>query len=282
MSNRSRIVRLVSVDKRYRANIYPSVPVKDESINAYLTGQHIDPKKPETRNNLTLLEMTGRSTISEDKLNRFPHILFVETIENGKPKQIVYPLKHGDKCNLSQDATGKYLFPRDKAMFDYWQHQPVIVSKKEDVIPGETMFYIEDREAEAAKRVSIEDLIFEAQTLVRSSNIGKYNDIALLLNYNIKGFNINVSVLTELQIKDKLIEACKNYPDVVINCFAKGVEKDLFILKLIDKGIITTINGSYYDGKMFVGQSLDEIKSFIEKPSNQEYLNKWGRLLENY
>jgi hypothetical protein len=281
MSNSERIVRLVAVDKRYSSNVYPSVPIKDDSINAYLTGQHIDPKDPSTADNLTMDEMTGRVPVPAEKQKRFPFIIYPELPEgNGRFKTITIPLKHGEGYNLTQEADGTYKFPRDKAMYDYCLYQNTVATAKDRIEPGVTMFYMEDKLAEAAKRVAIEDLIFEAQALVRSSNISKFREIALLLNYSVSNFNINVNVLNELQIKDKLIQACKDHTQEVIDCFAKGVEKDLFVLKLADKRIITKTNGSFYDGKLFLGRTVEEVKSFMLNADNQTYVTKWGRLLE--
>lgn len=274
------IVQLVSVDKRYNTTVYPSVPVLDSSINAYLTGQHIDPKDPSTHGNLTKDEMTGKVAIPSEKLTKFPFIIFPETIENGKVKTNIIPLRHGDKVNIDKNEAGAYIHARDGALYDYWkQLYPKVVFSKDEVQKGVTMFYALNVEAEALKRVSLEDLIFEAQSLIRSTNIGKYRDIALLLNHKIKNFNINVDVLTEVQIKDKLIEACKTNPTEVISCFDKAIELDLFILKLVKKGIISQRAGSYYDGQLFLGVNIEDVKSFASNTKNQEYVTKWGRLL---
>ena len=276
------IVRLISVDKRYRAIPYPSVPVKDESIGTFLTGQHIDPKDASTLGNLTLAEMTGEAQLSAEKAAKFPYILYPQMKEaNGKIKVSSFPLKHGDKCNLTQDESGRYLYPRDKAMFDYWMFQAIIAPSKDEVKVGQHYFYIENLAAEAEKRVAKADLVFEAETLVRSSNIGKYRELALLLYHNLKNFNMVIDVLNEVQIKDKLITAAKENPQAVIDCFAKGVENDLFILKLKEKGIIVYKNGSFYDGKLFLGRTIDEVKSFMQIAANSEYVNKWGKILES-
>lgn len=272
-------VQLVSVDKRYNDTVYPSVPVLDTSINTYLTGQHIDPKDPTTFGNLTRDEMTGKVAVPAEKLAKFPYIIYPETLENGKVRTNTIPLRHGDTLDLSKSEDGKYINSRDGAIYEYWKHQANIAFGKDQINKGVTFFYVLDKEAEASKRVSLEDQIFEAQSLIRSTNIGKYKDLALLLNHKIKNFNINVDVLTEVQIKDKLIEACKTNPTMVVSCFDKAIELDLFILKLVKNGIIVNRTGSYYDGNMFLGLSIEEVKSFASASKNQEYVTKWGRLL---
>jgi len=280
MSKSERIVRLIAVDKRYGQTVYPSVPIKDDSINTYLTGQHIDPKDPKSFGNLTLDEMTGRVPVSADKQKKFPFIIYPEVQENGKTRVNVFPIKHGDTLNLTTDSQGNFIHAKDKAMYDYYMLQNPVSSSKDRIEPGITMFYLEDKMAEASKRVQQEDLIFDAQSLIRSSNIDKFRDLGLLLNYSLPNFNINVSVLPETMIKDKLIQAAKENPQAVIDCFAKGVEKDLFVLKLADRGHIQKNNGSYYDGKLYLGRTVDEVKSFMANEENQQYVTKWGRLLE--
>lgn len=283
MSNSERIVRLISVDKRYNQRVYPSIPIKDESSNTFLTGQHVDPRDPKTKDNITFAEMTHQVPISPGKMAKFPYVIFPEVKEfNDLVKTITFPLKHGDVFNLTTDSTGKFLNPKDKAMYDYCKFQyPVVAMSKKDVRIGETMFYMQDLAAEAEVRVQKEDLIFEAQSKVRGSNLDKYRELALLLNYNLKNFNINVSVLTETQVKDKLIQACKDHPQQVLNCFSAGIEQDLFILKLTDKKIITKKNGSFYDGNLFLGQTVEEVKAFMGKDENEPSVTKWGRLIEN-
>lgn len=281
-SNSSRIIRLISVEKRYRTIPYPSVPIFDETLNTYLTGQHIDPSDPTTEGNLTRAEMCQETPISPEKAAKFPVIIYVETKLSEKSKKFnTYPLKHGASLNVAKDESGMIIDPYARAMYGYWLQQPIVALSEDKIVKGTTVFYIEDRVAISEARMSKEDLIFEAQTLIRSASIGKYRDIALLLNYNIPGFNVNIDVLTETQVKDKLITACKENPQKVIDCFAKGMEKDLFVLKLVSRNFITVKNGSFYDGKQFLGRTLDEVKSFVAATENSEYLTKWSRLLNS-
>ena len=274
------IVRLMTVDKRYRTVPYPSVPVKDERINTFLTGQHIDPAKPETLGNLTLAEMTGEKPLSPEKAAKFPFVIYPEVkLPTGRMQVNSFPLTHGDKLNLTRDDNGNYLIPRDKAMYDYWLLQEVIASSKDRVSPGRHYFYIENLLAEAAVRVEKADLQFEAESLIRNSNIGHWRDIALLLNHNVKNFNLVVDVLTELQIKDKLILAARDNPQAIIDCFALGVESDIFILKLKERGIIEFRNGAFYDGKLYLGSTLEQVKAFMSVTGNSDTVTKWSKLL---
>ena len=283
MSTGDRIVRLQSVDKRYRATVYPSVPIKDETTNTYLTGQHIDPTNPKSQGNLTMAEMTHMVQLSAEKMAKFPFVIYPETRDpKGLVITTVFPLKHGDKFNIGVDATGQNLSPKDHAMYNYCRFlYPTVVMSKKDVRPGETMFYMEDLAAEAEVRVKKGDLEFEAEMLVRSANLDKYRELALLLNYKLKGFNINIGSLTETQVKDKMIQACKDSPAEVKECFSKEVKDDLFVLRLKDKGYLTMKNGSFYDGTLFIGQTLEQVKAFMYTAGNQDTLTKWGRLLEN-
>jgi len=278
-----RVVTIISCDKRYAQKPYPSVPVQDSGIGTYLTGQHIDPEDPSTFNNLTMEEMTERVQLSAEKMKKFPFVIKPESKdENGKFTPNIFPIKHGTKLNITCDEMGVPVNQKDHALYNYYSKYVSVVSpSKEQMKKGTHYFYIEDKVAEANKRVSVEDQRFEAQSLVRSANLDKYREIALILNWKIKDFHMNVGYLTETEVKDILIQQCNERPADIISCFDKNINEDIFILKLKDKGILTWKNGAFYDGSLFVGSTLEQVKSFIKEDSKREYQQKWARLLES-
>ena len=62
-----RIVEIISKDKRYRQQPYPSKPAFDTQLRVYLTGQQMVPGDPSRSDFLTEEEMTNVSKISTAK-----------------------------------------------------------------------------------------------------------------------------------------------------------------------------------------------------------------------
>lgn len=268
---RTKKVRIVSVDKRYMKEAYPFIPIFDDRMGAYITGQHIDPNDPSTRENLTRLEMENPSTISMEKRKRFPHIIIAEER---------MPLMHLRSFNLSVDETGNYINQKDAAEFNFFAlHKYMIAPSKDQVKEGTHYFYIENLEAEAEFRLSKKKLRYEAEKFIREkANMSKYRDIALMLNYHIKEFRANVNA-PESILEDKIVQACEEYPADVIKCFSEEAERDIFILRAEYNGLIVRKGDSFFDGSQYLGDSIEDIKKFVKTEDGSRYERRWASQL---
>ena len=261
-------VRIVSLDKRYRKEAYPSIPIFNSKIGTYETGQHINPADPTTKDNLTTAEMLGEVMIPAEKLKKFPHIIVPE---------VRVPIEHLRQFNLSTHEDGSYVNPKDVAEFNLIKQFDFVAPTKAQYKTTAHYFYIEDLQAEATIRVNARELRFRAEKLVReNATVSKYKDLAILLNYKIPSAKFLIDNMSELMIQDKLFDACETNPNAVISCFADSAHEDLFILKAAQYGIITRKGASFYDNEQFLGDSVEEVKRFIRKEEGMRYKIRWG------
>lgn len=274
IDTRKKIVRVISVDKRYVKQPYPAIAIWDNSKNCYLTGQHIDPSIAKTRGNLTVDEMTGKKMPSEEKMAKFPYII--------NPENTI-PIIHMKKLDISVDEKGEPVNHVDMAMYIFIKHYcSFVANSKKAVRPGTDFFYIEDLEAEAEEQVKASDLKYEAEKCIREkASIEKLKDTALMLNYTIKNFSLPVDSMTETRIKAELLKVCEKNPDKIIACFKKEANDDLYIYKLVKHGILEQKNGAFYDGAQIIGTNVDSVKIYMKSGNqeNQKYVSKWGKLL---
>ena len=130
------VVRVIAKDQRYKEKPYPAIPVLDDGIGAYITGQHIVPGVPKTENNLTMAEMIGTKDLTIAKKKMFP---FVINPEN--PTHIFHMMK----LNLSKNSKNEYINAKDKALFDFFLLQKFVSPSLSEFREGYNYFYIEDK-----------------------------------------------------------------------------------------------------------------------------------------
>lgn len=261
-------VRIVSLDKRYRKEAYPSVPVFSSRLGTYLTGQHIDPTDPTTKGNFTVKQMLGEESVTKEQTTKFPYMIIPE---------VRVPIEHLRTFDLSLHEDGTPKYPKDFAEFTFICLQEFVAKTKNAYKPGTHYFYIEDLQAEAETRVSARELRFRAEKLIReNANIGRYRDLAILLNYKIPTAKIMIDNLSDVLIQDKLFDACESNPVDVISCFDETAHEDLFILKAAHHGIITRKGISFYDGDQFLGDTVEEVKKFIRREEGARFKIRWG------
>jgi hypothetical protein len=267
-----RIVKLVAVDKRYKETAYPHQCIFDDNINNYLTGQHFDPRKPETVGFLTLDEMTGKVQLSPEKALKFPFVI------NPIPR---IAFENGKKYDLSTDKQGNYINPRDAAYVKLLSDHTWYVAKtKDEVIPGKHYFYLHDEIKEAEKRVESSDLSYRAEKLVREklTDDGIF-DLALVLQYKIQSFKFNEHDYNKIVLKDMVLQQCKTNPKIVLEADGPSYKDDIFVLKLALHKILTRKGTDFYDGAEFLGSNLIELKAEIRKEARTAQVSKWNRLL---
>lgn len=266
---REQKVRIVSVDRRYRLEPYPAMPIFNHKLGTYITGQHVNPSDTSTKNNLTVKEMLGETVLSAEKQKRFPYIITPE---------VRVPLVNLRWFDLSVDEAGDYINPKDAAEYRFFELQDFVAKSKESVIPGTHYFYVENIEKEAEERVSTRQMRYKAQKLViENTNINRYKEIALLLNYRVDKISILVDNLSDVVIQDKILEACETHPYEVIRCFEKGAAEDIFILKAASYQIIQMKGKSFFDGQEYLGDTLEAVKKFMHTENGKKYMLRWSR-----
>jgi hypothetical protein len=265
------LVKIISADKRYRQKAYMSVAIENNDI--FLTGQHIDPYDSKTKDNLTTEQMRGLKPMSEAQAKKFGYVINPD---------IQHPIRHLREYDVSIGPDGSPVNHKDYWEFNYLKYQPVVAKDKDSYNLTENRFYIEDKEAEASKRVTKRELMYKAVELVRKDlSLERLTDIALLLNYHVSTFNVNTAKISRTLLEDKIYETCETNPDEVLKCFTDESELDLYILKLSQKGIITKKGQDFFDGTTFIGKNIEGVKDYMNKSANEQVTNKWSALMKN-
>ena len=267
-----REVTLIAVDKRYKKSHYPFRCVYDEGLKTYRTGQHIDPNNPDTFNNLTVEEMTGKEKLSEQKRKMFPFII-------NPAGQINF--YNGQKFDLTKNKAGEYINHQHAALINLLRKEAWFVADSSDkLIPRTHYFYLHDEIFEAEQRIISSDLTYEAEKFIREGLLKDgLKDVAMLLGYKVKGFNVDPALTSELVLKDKIIALCKTKPEKVLECRDPGSKEDLYVLKLALNNIITRRGTDFYDGSEFIGKDLESVKRLMRLEENSARVSKWNRLL---
>jgi hypothetical protein len=266
-----REVTIVALKEKYRKTAFVTPAIYDDNIHTYLTGQHIDPMIPSTANNLTVDEMTGKKELSNEKAKRFPYVLNPETN---------YALAHHRVLNISTNIDGTPVHPADFAFYNFIKYIPEVALSESAVKTDVHIVYILDKEKEASTKVTKKRQSYKAMKLIENLNFKELTDIALLLNYYVSDFNINVKSLSRTMLEEKIYDACDEHAEQILRYSEAGAKEDLFILKLYSNGIITKRENAFYDGNQFLGKMLSDIKAFVSKKENEFYMSKWAKLLK--
>ena len=269
---RTRIVKLIAIDNRYKDTPYPYRCLYDESIGTYLTGQHIDPRDPETEDNLTVKEMTGELALSPEKLSKFPFVI-----------NPLRPIKfmNNQKFDLSTDEKGVVINYKDEALLNMLRlYGWFVAPDKGSIIPRKTYFYIHDEIHEATKRFVSSELAYNAEKYVREelSEQGM-KDLALVLSYKLSSFSYEPGKTDMVVVKDRIIETCKENPEKVLETKEETFKDELFVLKLSLHDILRRKGTDFYYGSEFVGKDLPSVERYMKMEENREKVSKWSRLL---
>jgi len=266
---REKIIKIYSLDKRYRRSPYPSVPAEDVQNGTFVTGQHFEPGREGYY--LTVEEMRGQKDLTAAKQKAFPYV-----INPDHTIQIV----HGSSFNLTKDAEGGYKYPKDAATFAYIKLQDYVAPTKSEYREGKHYFYIDDHEQNAEKVVSTINKEFMAMKFIMDNTAReKMREIALLLQYYMKGFTVDFKNWTDTMIMEKLLTTAKSNPGEIMLCQTKEAENDLYILKLSNAGIIKHDSDGFYDGKTFLGSTCTQVYSMIKSKENEALASRYATSL---
>ena len=269
-----KIVRFISTDRKYMRDPYPSMAPWSNSLNTFLTGQHFNSSDEDLKHGLSPKEMTGDAEITPaGRKKLFPHI-----IDPMRPVHIVHMQKYDCTVNDKKEPNN----PKDYAEAHYFLFQPIVAMDKDKMMKRKHYFYLEDKEAEAKNRMQKSDLVYEAEKCIREkANIGEYTDMVRLLNLKVPGFYVEPENLTDIRLKDVLLEQAKLTPGEVIFCFSSAASGYMFIAKLLAHKIVQKRNDGYYDGPLFLAEDALKLNAFIDKHDNEVIVGKWGSLLRD-
>jgi len=273
-----RIVIIEAVSGRYAKNgkyVFHAVPYIDTLIDNYVTGQE---KRSNRQDGLTKLQIEGKEPLTEDQKKKFPFpIVF------NKEKRGVLPLYKKLKLNLSTDDKGNYLRIDDLAKYNFIVSglDEVVAANKASVDPSKHLFYLEDPQKEAAKRVQIKREIFKMQQMVMSKlDTNSFYELILTLNFNTND-NYQFSNVSADILEDFVFDACEKHPDIIKTHFSEKGQRELFILKLLHWEIIFYRNSTFHDkSDKFLGNSVAEVLTYLAKKENQLAANGWSEILK--
>jgi len=265
-----KIVEIIAIDNRYKDSTFKFNAAADAQNGVVLTGQHRTSENPI---GLTTDQMVGKVKLTDEQKKKYPYVI--------NPDHM-FPLWNRRKFDISTNRDGEPVNPKDYAEFIMIRDfsYGVVAPSKSKVKTGTSRFYINDAEAEAKVTISLEDKIYDAQKYVREEcSIERYNELAMLLNYKIPNFNIDVKGMSDVMVRQRLYTACKENPDAVLSCKEDGAGDDLFILKAATYGILRKMGDEFYDGPKFIGKGLGGVKAFMNNPANRFYVSKWKTLI---
>lgn len=268
--------RLITLDPKYRKSPYPYAIPFSVTQNLPLTGQ---------QKILSVEKMTGEKQISESdrkalQMGENPVLI--------DPDQI-YPCQHSRTYELSYRMVEKdgdksvkeFVNPRDVAEFGcFTENKDFCAGSKKEFNKKKHIFYVEDKELEAEQDLVEFDLAYEAEKFLREGSTSRWKDAVLLLNYEIKEYNLDPDILSDSMIKKLALEGAQKYPKVVMKLNTEDAESLLFALKLLRHGIVSKRNGAdFYQGNDYIGTTIDSVKDYINKPANASLVTKWANQL---
>lgn len=242
LETRKQIVKIIAKERKYRDHIFFCVAPFDPSTGKYLTGQE---------------------NCSQDEIEKLKEKgIWIDP-------NLQYPVMQHMTLDKNKE--------KDIAIINLFRNVEEIANSKSEIIPGVTLFYMEDVEIEAENSVTLYDKRYEAETKVReNTTINKLADLCMLLGVH------DIKQLTPTMMQDRIFKICSENPDRVLECFNPASKDRLFMLKLLDYGILyRNRNNEIYYHEVYVGRSIEEAMQFLSRPSNSTYKDKWMIQLED-
>lgn len=203
-----------------------------------------------------------------------------------------YPLTNGRKFDLSyielENGLKKvYTNPKDYAEYTLFSKMEEVALNQSEYKKGKHYFYFENKEIEAEKRITKQDMVIDAYNFVRENrSISKLRDLALLLNYMLPKETIAVESVSISMLQNKIYSMCEQYPDKVLEC--KDVSNSnfnkerLFALKALKLKKITSRDGSYFHNSLYIGNTFESVIEFIRNPENSAKVAQIGAAVKEY
>lgn len=273
-----RIVTIEAVSGRYAKNgkhVFHAMPYIDSVNNNYITGQEKSSKRP---NGLTKEQIEMKEPLTESQKKEFPYPILIDPEKRG-----AMPIYKKRILDLSTDDKGNYIRKDHLTYYNFIIEGlgQVIAPNKESVDSTKHLFYLNDPLKEASKRVKTKREVFKMTEMVmKNLDESSYYELILTLNFNTAN-NYDFSNVSSDIIEDFIFDSCEKHPELVKSHFTDKGQRELFILKLVHHEIIFYRNATFHDkNDKFLGNSVTEVLSFIEKKENQLTANSWTEILK--
>ncbi len=278
-----RVVELISQDDKYRKERYPFVAAVDPVTGDIRNGLEYQAGVEGKEDYLTQEEIRGKEISTKARADKFPPESVI------RADDVIY-LPHGQKMRLSTKGPkhdgkfpGDYIYPREHALYMFLLMQPRVAKSKEDFNASHHIFYLLDREHEAAVKMDTRKSTFKAQEfLFNNASLEFKRRIAMLISFKTKGYKFgDVEKLTATTIDDKLFEIAEKEPKLILKCDPKGnpnVEVELFIIDAINKGVIKQVGVDYYDGDKYAGADLPQLVKYLN--DNDKVALRWKTMMK--
>jgi len=204
---------------------------------------------------------------------------------------------HGYKYNNSYDSIierkgtedvevdREYINPKDHAELTAIMagSETPIAKSKAEYNKTKHHFYIDDKELESQTELDKMNLEYEAEQFVRNDiGSGRYPEMIMFLGYALPEYKRVPKELSMTRMESLVLKACREHPDVVLKYKGPNATRIVFVLKLIQYGIITqdrNLNFNY--GDIHLGVNLDSVVGWMENMKDHgNVVTKWQRLLD--
>jgi hypothetical protein len=230
-------VKIYAVNKKYKDKPFLVTAVTDNKTRSLLTGQ----------------EHLSQAELSKSELVIDPNDH--------------YMIRNSDELVLRRDAKGKYELSRDYALYCLLQVVPEVASSRSEVVSGTHLFYMENLEKEAEKKLST----YKSQGLASAkiAELATLSDMIDMLFY----FGESAVNVSSARAESKVYELAHTRSQEVLDYFNKKEESRrlVFIRKLLHYRIIVKqANGYLVYGDITLGANDNEAANFVFDNKNDK------------
>lgn len=237
-------VKIYAVSKKYKVKPFYSVAPWNTNKGMYITGQE----------NLT-----------PEQLAKEP--LIIDPLKN-------IPINNNDTIKLSKKG-GEYINDAEYVKYRYLLNIPEIAHSKKEV-NNTHFFYLDNREAEAVKELSISKL--RASAYAKMADLVSLSDIRDMLFF----FGENATNYTQTRGEQALYKKCEENPKAILKYFEDSElnKKITFIKKCLSYGLLKRTENNYLMyGSVMLGANEVEAAAFVyDEKNNNIYVPLWDEV----
>jgi hypothetical protein len=230
-------VKLYAVNKKYKEKPFLVTAVTDTVNRVFVTGQE---------------------HLSADELKSS------ELVINASDNHMI---RNNDELVLLRFPNGSYKLNRDYAIYCLLQVVPEVAKSKDDVISGFHLFYMQNFEQEAEKKISISKV--RAKAYAKVVDLATLKDMMDILFY----FGENAANATQKTAEAKIYGIVETRPEEIVTYF-ENIElsnKLVFVKKLIHYALIKKqTNGYLVYGDVVLGANEKEATVFLYDDKNNK------------
>ena len=272
---KKRDVRIEAFEKRYRGgHKFYAMPPMDPSIDNYVTGQEYRRNRPD---GLTKGQIEGVDKLSDKQRAKYPYAIVMSQFFRGEP---IYKGMSLDLSTYEDD--GEYVNKKDHAIYNFIVEgqSESVASSLSDCKVGVHSFYFIDRVKDAKARVNSKRQYVKAIKLIDTElDVDSYYELLLYINYYHEQSYIVGETNVDL-LEDLINDICEKHTEGVIRFFDEHSQSQLFVLKLIYKGILSLDNGAIVDKKgAYIGSNPEEVIAYTKKKKNNLKMVHWRKAL---